>query len=392
MLRAAFLIGCLPALLGADLRVSVLPPGVDQRTHDFIEVSLADLAAQQGEDGGWVQPMPGGSFAAGTYDVVTTSMIGLAFLAHGDTPGRGKYGDHLSKALSFVLRKVNPLTGCITSAGDEPRPMYGHCFAVLFLAELSGTEEHERTAVQVRKAIADGCRVIEKAQSSRGGWNYDWNGTTTARHSQVKDGVLKEWETDEPDDEGSVTIHAVQALRAAKNAGISVAKQVIDRGLSYLVMCQNRQGGIIYKYNPAGAFYGKAEPAISAAACTAFYMCGVYPSARTDTFSGLRGAAARCQAYVNRTFAMSLAPDDIQYYPFYTYLYLAQTKWFEGGNGWELHYAAMKAWLLDEKNKYRDPERPAWLGDTASGNRFYCTAAALLILQIPYKHLPILQK
>ena len=45
-------------------------------------------------------------------------------------------------------------------------------------------------------------------------------------------------------DEGSVTVTQVQALRAAKNAGIAVPKIIIDKAMKYLEMSTTDGGGV----------------------------------------------------------------------------------------------------------------------------------------------------
>ena len=69
--------------------------------------------------------------------------------------------------------------------------------------------------VERRKKLADVlARAVQysaEAQTSRGGWGY----------VSAKDG--------NDFDEGSVSVTQVQALRAARNAGIVVPKQTIDK-------------------------------------------------------------------------------------------------------------------------------------------------------------------
>ncbi len=45
-----------------------------------------------------------------------------------------------------------------------------------------------------------------------------------------------------------MTITALQVLRAAKNAGIPVPKESIDKAVAYLEACTTPDGGIIYSY------------------------------------------------------------------------------------------------------------------------------------------------
>ena len=62
-----------------------------------VERGLAALARLQKEDG---------SFGDGAFggNVAITSLACLAFMANGDVPGRGAYGDNISKGLEFVLK------------------------------------------------------------------------------------------------------------------------------------------------------------------------------------------------------------------------------------------------------------------------------------------------
>src|SRR5687767_3026006 len=67
------------------------------------------LISVQGEDGGWGQDggnsgQPG--LEGSGNDVANTSMVALALLRSGATPGRGAYGDALNRALRFVLTHV----------------------------------------------------------------------------------------------------------------------------------------------------------------------------------------------------------------------------------------------------------------------------------------------
>ena len=45
-----------------------------------------------------------------------------------------------------------------------------------------------------------------------------------------------------------MTITQVQALRAARNAGIPVPKETIDKAIDYLEDCTTPKGGVIYSY------------------------------------------------------------------------------------------------------------------------------------------------
>ena len=123
-------------------------PSFQEITPDLesaVERGLLFLARQQQEDG---------SFDVERYGnrVGITALAGIAFLAHGDLPGRGRYGHIVEKALRFTLKHVqeNGLIAADTSHG----PMYGHGFATLFLAEVYGQTNDVRT----REALLNGMR------------------------------------------------------------------------------------------------------------------------------------------------------------------------------------------------------------------------------------------
>src|SRR5262249_56048382 len=97
-----------------------------------------------------------------------------------------------------------------------------------------------------------------RAEESGGGGGYGWGGGG---------GNL---------DEGSGTITQMQAVRAARNAGIVVPKEIIDRGVKYLKESTNAQGGVIYSL--AGGGGGDGRPALTAAAISRGFSAGEYNS------------------------------------------------------------------------------------------------------------------
>src|SRR5207253_972457 len=100
--------------------------------------------------------------------------------------------------------------------GEAGRYMYGHGFAVLLLSSVYGEEEEPERRKKLEKILTEAVKFIGNAQTSRGGWGY----------VSAKDGG--------DFDEGSVTVTQMQAVRAARNAGIAVPKEIIEKGVKYL--------------------------------------------------------------------------------------------------------------------------------------------------------------
>src|SRR5947209_4725034 len=125
---------------GAEGR-DVLPDGSASRgmitaeADRAIERGLAFLASQRNREG---------SFGTHGYagNTAVTSLAAMAFMAGGHQPNRGAYGRIVTDALRFVLSKENPdgrHPGFLHNPLATPHgPMYGHGFATLFLAEVSG--------------------------------------------------------------------------------------------------------------------------------------------------------------------------------------------------------------------------------------------------------------
>ena len=104
---------------------------IDRNTDAAINGSLQWLSRQQHNDG---------SFGTNQYqgNVAITSLAGLAFMAGGHQPGRGLYGEHVTRAVRYILRLEEPgMPGFINAPRSAFHgPMYGHGFATLFLAEV----------------------------------------------------------------------------------------------------------------------------------------------------------------------------------------------------------------------------------------------------------------
>ncbi len=102
-------------------------------TQEAIDAGLAYLEGQQHPDGSFGTNQQRGN-------VAITSLGGLAFMAGGHQPGRGRYGRVVTRALQYVLSQEDRNTpGFLTNQQAAFHgPMYGHGFATLFLAEAHG--------------------------------------------------------------------------------------------------------------------------------------------------------------------------------------------------------------------------------------------------------------
>jgi hypothetical protein len=243
---------------------------LDKRVEAAVERGLEWLKRNQARDGSW-------SAQGGQYRVAMTALAGMAFLMEGSNLKEGKYSDQLQKAMEWFLAparlQANGLIGD-AAGGNFGSYMHGHGYALMFLACLYGEEEDPEQRARLERAIKKAVDFTCKAQTSKkhrkpegkevevGGWGYV---SATERNNF---------------DEGSVTVTQLQALRAARNAGIAVPKESIDKAIAYLEACTTPKGGIIYSYANSGgvAMAGQERPPLTCAAVTCGFSAGQYNS------------------------------------------------------------------------------------------------------------------
>lgn len=301
------------------------------------EKGLAWLAANQNADGTF-----GRGRLAGNAGIV--SLGALALMADGSTPGRGRYGRAVERALEYVLQHVTE-SGLVNSDSING-PMYGHGFAALFLGEVYGmTPEDSR----VRDALVRAIRLIENSQNEEGGWRYN----PVPYDADV-----------------SVTICQVMALRSARNAGIEIPKEVVDGAVRYVRECQNPDGGFRYMRGTGPSGW----PRTAAGVATLFYA-GVY-----DDDSIPRGLA-----YLRQVALPDGGGPGGQMYYYYGHYYAAQAMYLAGGNWWKEWWPRIRDELVSVQladGSFPDPQWGPALG----------TSMGLIIMQMPKRYLPIFQK
>ncbi len=327
------------------LRPSALTAQMDPEQSAAEMLTPAALAAiQRGLQFLVRRQHPDGAFGSGGYprNAAITSLAAMALMSSGSTPLRGPYGVQVDRALGFILRHVQE-SGFITVPGSASHgPMYGHGFATLFLAECYGMTQREDIRPKLRKAVD----LIIQTQNEEGGWRYQ---------PQPRDADI------------SVTVCQVMALRAARNAGLHVPNETIDRAVDYVKQCQNPDGGFSYMLRARQSMFPR-----SAAGLVALFSAGIYEG--PEISKGLE--------YLMRFLPRGQFRRETHY--FYGHYYAVQAMWHAGGRYWRQWYPAIRDELLmhqDRSGSWIDPY-----------SREYGTAMALIILQMPNNYLPIFQR
>lgn len=322
-------------------------------TEAAIEGGLAFLARVQNPDGSFADRLSGAA-------VGITALAGLALMAGGHLPGKGRHGRTVSRALDFVLATGSRgVPGFLATNdgqpgfGNQQLSAYSHGFGSLFLAELCGMLPDRARQKQVKNMLELAVAYTVEARNREGGWRYE------PRPSQA---------------DVSVTVAQMMALRAAKNAGVFVRKNVIDDGVAFIRACQNPDGG--FNYFKQGI---SSEFARSAAAIVGLNSAGIYSGREIE-----RGLRYVMQFIPVRQFNnRDLMRQQKHYY--YGHYYAALAMWTAGGDYWSQWFPAIRDELLSRARAsggvWSDPIGQA-----------YATAMSLIILQLPNNYLPILQK
>ena len=322
-----------------------LPQHITPKVQKAVQKGLDWLAKNQGQDGNYPNSQDGNA-----YPVSMTGLAGMAFLAHGDTPSRGPYSENIHRVMMYCMGCAMD-SGLIASRTEfSSYSMYGHGFSLLFLSSSYGMETDPKIRESLKKIITNGIGLTARAQSGPGGWTYTPGGG----------------------DEGSVTVTQIQALRAAQNAGFTVPKGTIEGAIKYLEACRTPEGGIQYAYqSPTGP-----RLAISAAAIATLYNAGEYDSKLADD----------CMAFVWKEFeAHKNGWSKGGGHDYYTHLYAAQAFYQAGDHYWNDYFPGVRDQLLRQQQA-----DGSWNGDGIGP--VYGTSIALIILQLPYKFLPVYQR
>jgi hypothetical protein len=347
-----------PAALRADeAKVDVQPT---------ISKGLDWLAKSQHKTEGYFES------TGGHHPTVMTGLAGMCFLMEGSTMKEGKYSDNIRKAVMWYLKRSQPngLLGNTTNPNEAARYMYGQGYGTLFLACVYGEEDDEKRRKELEKLLTKAVAFIGKAQTERGGWGYV-SGTDGGGF-----------------DEGSVTITQLQALRAARNAGIHVPKSIIDKAVKYLRDCTTPRGGIIYSLAHGSAAIGGERPALTCAAVACAFSVGNYG----DDYA--KKWIKYCKDNVG--FGQGRVAHD----EYCTY-YFAQCMYQLGDNGYAklfpgekdpLRWCDFRKTMFDKIKSSQNPDGSWPAGGQWGGGPMLSTTMNLTILQLENGTLPIYQR
>jgi hypothetical protein len=376
-MKYALLLGALACgvMVWAPAQPRARADEIPEKYRKAVDKGLDWLASKQNEKGYW-------GANGDNYPITMTALAGMALLMEGSTYKEGKYAPNIRKAVDWLMDKSNDggakdgLIGDTNLPQEAGRYMYGHGFATLFLASVYGDQIDKKKAEKLKDILTRAVKYIGNAQSTQGGWFYT---------SKLDGG---------DNDEGSVTVTQMQALRACRNAGISVPQAIVKNGIKYLEHSTTERGGVVYSLGRGGmkAPVGGERPALTAAAISCGFSAGEYKSELCKKW--LKYIQQNNVAAVN---GGRIGHDE------YTHYYLAQSLYILGDKGWEKLFGPTQKGQGLDWTTYRDAmcDRLLQIQDQAgafpSGGGFsvgqvYSTAIYLTIMQLDKGVLPIYQR
>ncbi len=320
------------------------------------------LAENQGTQGNWA-----------SNDLGLVGMGALAFLADGHMPGRGRYGDNVENALSYVVRHAKP--SGLLNISNAQRDMYNHGLATFVLGQAHGMTDDK----QIGRVIDRALKLIYNTQAQDGGWDY-----RARRQSRGHD--------------LSLAVMQAKAIRSAVDSGLEVPPKVVQmaiEGVRARYRAKNgargddpriQQGPGSFTYNG-----GNATVAMAAAGVVCMQEFGQYDDWRIPkTMRFITESIAQVRISRTRNGKM---PFDA-----YTLYYVGQALYQVGGEPWKESYPALRDQLITAQvRKPSDPgEDGSWRDPRyvtgGKPSRLFGTSVACFILAIPNRYLPILQE
>ncbi len=202
---------------------------VPRDVREIYDRGLQYLVTAQNETGDW---KGGGEQGPGV-----TGMALMVLLASGEDPNFGLYSNNVRRALRNIISQQSASTGIMGSS------MYHHGFAMLALAEAYGTvddrnlwtsSDKEKRTIGQALELAVRAAITSQKKNQFGGWRYS---------------------PDSRDADTSVSGAVLVGLLAARNAGIEIPDDGIDKAIKYYTSMTSDAGQVAY----AGGFGGFDE-------------------------------------------------------------------------------------------------------------------------------------
>jgi hypothetical protein len=327
---------------------------VPRDVRELYDAGLRFLLTTQDESGAWKDGQAGPG---------VTGMALMALMASGEDPNHGPYRVPIRKALRSMILDQSADTGFLGS-GQGHDSMYQHGFATLALAEAYGVIDDRALWTEVGGGggkgrsigqaleLAARCAVTSAKNNPLGAWRYS---------------------PDARDADTSVSGAVLMGLLAARNAGIEVPDETIDRAIRYFTSMTGPNGQVGYSGGPGGG-----SDAVTSIGVLVFAIAGQ----KSLPHYG------KALAYLK-----SRSRDEqpgTEGYPTYTRYYRAQALFQGDVEAWERWNAGLVKELKSMQGK--DGSFSGFAGRGGGFGGTVDTSLALLSLAVNYKFLPVYER
>jgi hypothetical protein len=290
-----------------------------------------------------------GSFGGEENRLAVSGLSVMAFLACGHTPGAGRYGLVVRGGVDYLLSQ-SQADGYYGKSHDKG--MYDQGIVTLALAEAFGVEPDEARRRRMFDELTKAVKVIIDAQALQkpdphvGGWRYK----PDARDSDIS---LSGWNA--------------LALRAARDVGIEVPKEAVEKAVGFLLKCYNA-GEKGFSYQPGGG--AQVGP-------TGIGVLGLY----------LLDGPSRPELADAANYLAAHPVNDGVPFQYYSMYYVSQAAYQAGGPTWAAVAKATMGRLVAAQ-----AADGSWPKIGQEPGPTYSTAMAVLTLSVPYRLLPVYQR
>jgi hypothetical protein len=299
---------------------------------------------------------PNGQWNDGQQGAAVTGMALMSFLACGEDPNFGLYSSHVKKALRSIISQQDAATGYLGNS------MYHHGFGMLALAESYGavddrnlwsdsdkggsdpSKQHRSIGQALELAVR--CAVTSQKKNTFGGWRYT---------------------PDSTDADTSVSGAVFVGLLAARNAGVEVPDESIDKAIAFYQSMTSPSGQVAYTGGLGGFDESIARISIGSL---------VYSLAHRKDLPQYKTTLAYLTQRLEQPAGGS--------YPEYTRYYEAQALFQGDVEAWEKWNRLLVREL--KQNQQADGGFNGQFGRTIG------TSMALLSLALNYRFLPIYER
>ncbi len=331
----------LPRLAAAQAPNVRIGEAVPRDVREMYDKGLQYLAKTQTQNGDW-------SGGGGEQGPGVTGLALMAFLASGEDPNFGVYSNHVRRAIRNIINGQNAGTGYLGNS------MYHHGFGMLGLAEAYGAVDERnlwpdggknQRSIGAALELAVRAAITSQKKNQLGAWRYS---------------------PDSTDADTSVSGAVLVGLLAARNAGIEVPDEAIDKAISYYQKMTSNAGQVAYS-GLGGFDDGLARISIG---------CLVYSLARRKDLPQFKATIG--------FLAQRLDQPVQQHYLEYTRYYQAQALFQGDVDAWEKWNKLLIRQL--KQSQQADGSIKGQFGPAIS------TSMSLLSLALNYRFLPIYER